>query len=102
MGRDQQIWLKLAQQLDHMKTACQQSAGLGHILKLDHTPIDLVHPGSMALDPVVKSNSGSRKNTRVLEDMFNQNLPIWIPTFQPGLNRIGRSIVSCTTTRGEN
>ena len=102
MGRDQQIRLKPAQQTDHIETTSKQGAGLGDILKLNDTPIDLMHPGTMALDPVVKSDSCAGEDARVLEHMLNQNLPIWIPAFQPGLDRISRCIMSSTTAGGED
>ena len=76
IDRDQQIWLKPAQQLDLVKTTSEQGAGLGHIFKLGHTPLDLMHPGPMELDAAAKSDSGSRKHARVFKYLFNQNLPV--------------------------
>ena len=75
----------------------EKGAELGHILKLHNTPIGLVHPGAMALDPVAKSNSYAGEDARVLEHVLNQNLPIRIPAFQTGLNRICRCIMRRTT-----
>ena len=87
---------------DEGKLFGEKGAGLGHILKLHNTPIDLVHPGAMALDPVVKSDSCAGEDARVLEHVLNQNLPIRIPAFQPGLDRIRRCIMSRTTAGGED
>ena len=68
---------------DGRKLFGEKGPGLGHIPKLHNTPIDLLHPGTMALDPVVKSNYCAGEDACVLEHVLNQNLPIPIPAFQP-------------------
>jgi hypothetical protein len=59
MSGDKKIRLDLSQQLDHVRTPCDQSPRLKNVFKLEHSPINLVNPWGMTLKPIVKSDIAS-------------------------------------------
>jgi len=102
MGGNQQIGLQAQQQRNHVIATEAEGAWFPQVFEFHQSPIQLVQPGGMPLNPVVKLHTTAGDRAGVLQHMLNPHFTLWIPPLNPGLQGVGRRVMGGAAAGGED
>ena len=102
MGGNQQIGLQAQQQRNHVIATEAEGAWFPQVFEFHQSPIQLVQPGGMPLNPVVELHTTTGDRAGVLQHMLNPHFTLWIPPLNPGLQGVGRRVMGGAAAGGEN